>query len=90
MFLLCIHIIELVKVFNLNYIKIMDQPMNKKNRRGGMVLGMLLGGIVGTVTGLLMAPRPGKETRAILRRKGNEWGNGLRKRLKKRQQKGQQ
>lgn len=64
----------------------MEQPMNKKNKRGGMALGMLVGSLVGTAAGLLMAPRPGKETRAMLKQKGNEWGNGLRKRLKKGQQ----
>lgn len=39
-----------------------------ENRSGVFVAGMLLGAAVGTITGLLMAPRPGRETRQLLKK----------------------
>ncbi len=38
------------------------------NRSGTFVGGFLLGALVGTVTGLLLAPRTGRETRQLLRK----------------------
>ena len=38
------------------------------NRSGVFIGGALLGAAVGTLTGLLMAPRPGRETRALLKK----------------------
>ena len=38
------------------------------NRNGVFWSGMLLGAAVGTITGLLVAPRTGKETRQILKK----------------------
>lgn len=38
------------------------------NRSGLFVGGMLLGAAIGTLTGLLMAPRTGRETRSILKK----------------------
>jgi len=32
----------------------------------GLVVALLAGGVIGTVAALLYAPRPGKETRAIV------------------------
>jgi gas vesicle protein len=37
-------------------------------RSGAFVVGMLLGAAAGTVAGLLAAPRPGQETRKILKK----------------------
>jgi gas vesicle protein len=47
-------------------------------RRGESILGaFLLGGIVGAVLGLLFAPKSGKESRAMLTAKAEEyWGEG--------------
>jgi len=38
------------------------------NRSGGFIGGMLLGAAIGTLTGLLMAPRTGRETRQLLKK----------------------
>jgi gas vesicle protein len=38
------------------------------NRSGSFIGGVLLGAAVGTITGLLMAPRTGKETRQFLKK----------------------
>ena len=38
------------------------------NRSGVFIGGMLLGAAVGTLTGLLMAPRTGRETRQLLKK----------------------
>ena len=35
--------------------------------------GFIIGGILGLIGGLVFAPRPGEETRAILTEAGNEW-----------------
>lgn len=38
------------------------------NKSGAFVGGVVIGTAIGTVTGLLVAPRPGKETRQFLRK----------------------
>jgi len=38
------------------------------NRSGGFIGGVLLGAAIGTLTGLLVAPRPGRETRQLLKK----------------------
>ncbi|MCS6812769.1 MAG: YtxH domain-containing protein [Cyanobacteria bacterium] len=38
------------------------------NRSGGFIGGLLLGTAIGVVTGLLIAPRSGRETRQFLRK----------------------
>jgi gas vesicle protein len=39
------------------------------SKRSGLFIGgLLVGSAIGAVTGLLMAPRPGKETRQILKK----------------------
>lgn len=38
------------------------------NRSGVFVGGMVLGAAIGTLTGLLMAPRTGRETRTLLKK----------------------
>ena len=35
--------------------------------------GFIIGGILGLIGGLVFAPRPGEETRAILTEASNEW-----------------
>src|SRR4028118_1946037 len=44
-----------------------DQKMSKKSA-GSFIGGLLLGSAIGTVTGLLIAPRPGRDTRQLLRK----------------------
>jgi gas vesicle protein len=39
-----------------------------ENQSGGFVGGLVLGAAMGAVAGLLIAPRPGRETRQILRK----------------------
>lgn len=39
-----------------------------EKRSGSFIVGMLLGAAVGTITGILVAPRPGKETRQLLKK----------------------
>jgi gas vesicle protein len=39
-----------------------------ENRSGTFMVGVLLGAAVGTITGILMAPRTGKETRQLLKK----------------------
>ena len=41
------------------------------NRSGVFIGGVLLGAAVGTLTGLLMAPRSGRETRQLLKKSAN-------------------
>ncbi|MEA5535948.1 YtxH domain-containing protein [Crocosphaera sp. XPORK-15E] len=42
--------------------------MSKNNNGGLFVAGMVIGGLLGTVTGMLMAPRSGRETRRIIKK----------------------
>lgn len=37
-------------------------------KTGSFITGVLLGGAIGTITGLLVAPRTGRETRQIIRK----------------------
>jgi gas vesicle protein len=39
-----------------------------ENRSGAFLGGLLLGAAMGAITGILMAPRPGRETRQILKK----------------------
>ena len=39
----------------------------------GFITGFLIGGIVGFVAGILLAPKSGEETRAIILERGGEW-----------------
>lgn len=41
------------------------------NRSGIFIGGLMIGATIGALTGLLTAPRPGKETRKILRKSAN-------------------
>jgi len=41
---------------------------NRSGATGAFVVGVLLGTAAGVVTGLLMAPRPGRETRQVLKK----------------------
>ena len=44
-----------------------------KNNGGGFSTGLILGAIIGTVAGILMAPKPGSETRSELLDKSDYW-----------------
>lgn len=51
--------------------------MEEKNEKKGghidkLIMGVILGGAIGSVLGLTLAPRKGKETREILKKKGAE------------------
>lgn len=42
--------------------------MSKKSSSGLLFAGLVVGGVLGAVTGLLVAPRSGQETRRILKK----------------------
>ncbi|BBA79013.1 hypothetical protein RGRSB_0431 [cyanobacterium endosymbiont of Rhopalodia gibberula] len=42
--------------------------MSNNNKSSILAAGMVIGGVLGTVTGILIAPRSGKETRRILKK----------------------
>ena len=44
-----------------------------KDNGGGFSTGLILGAIIGTVAGILMAPKPGSETRSELLEKSDYW-----------------
>lgn len=44
----------------------------KKGRLDRWIMGMLIGSAVGSVIGLALAPKSGKETRNIIKKKGQE------------------
>ena len=44
-----------------------------KDSGGGFSTGLILGAIIGTVAGILMAPKPGSETRSELIEKSDYW-----------------
>ena len=44
-----------------------------KETGGGCSTGLILGAIIGTVAGILMAPKPGSETRSELLEKSDYW-----------------
>ena len=44
-----------------------------KDNGGGFSTGLILGAIIGTVAGILMAPKPGSETRSELLDKSDYW-----------------
>lgn len=47
-----------------------DKKITKKLDK--LIMGVILGGAIGSVLGLTLAPRKGKETRDILKKKGQE------------------
>ena len=47
--------------------------MTSNGNGGGFALGFLVGGIIGTVVGILIAPRPGSETRTDLAERSETW-----------------
>lgn len=46
-----------------------------------LIMGIILGGAIGSVVGLTFAPRKGKETREILKKKGEEFINDHREKF---------
>ncbi|MBI4995291.1 YtxH domain-containing protein [Candidatus Peregrinibacteria bacterium] len=46
-----------------------------------LIMGVILGGAIGSVVGLTFAPRKGKETRAIIKKKGEEFINDHREKF---------
>lgn len=52
----------------------MDEGNKKLGRRiNHLVMGIILGGAIGSVLGLTLAPRKGKETRDLLKQKGQQF-----------------
>jgi gas vesicle protein len=47
--------------------------MANKSSAGGFFKGFMIGGAIGATAALLMAPRPGEETRTQIRAKGVEF-----------------
>ena len=47
--------------------------MGNNNGSGGFVLGLLVGAVIGGMAGLLLAPKPGAQTRADLLEMGDAW-----------------
>ena len=43
------------------------------NGGGGFALGLVVGGVIGAAVGLLLAPKPGAETRSELMEMGETW-----------------
>ena len=43
------------------------------NKGGGLLVGLLIGGAIGFAAGMMLAPKSGEETRALLAERGNEW-----------------
>jgi gas vesicle protein len=52
----------------------MDEDNKKISHKiDRLVMGIILGGAIGSVLGLTLAPRKGKETRDLLKKKGQEF-----------------
>lgn len=47
--------------------------MGNNNGGGGFVLGLFIGAVIGGAVGLLLAPKPGAQTRAELVEMGGAW-----------------
>jgi gas vesicle protein len=47
--------------------------MGNNNGGGGFVLGLFVGAVIGGMAGLLLAPKPGAQTRAELMEMGDAW-----------------
>jgi gas vesicle protein len=47
--------------------------MSEKDGGNGFLLGFILGALAGVAVGFLYAPKSGKETRAILKEKADEF-----------------
>ena len=46
--------------------------MAKKGNAAGFGMGIIIGGVIGLVVGFLYAPRPGIETRTLIRERAKE------------------
>ena len=47
--------------------------MGEKDSGNSFLIGFILGAVAGVAVGFLYAPKPGKETRALLREKASEF-----------------
>lgn len=50
----------------------MEEPKKIGRHLDRLVMGIILGGAIGSVLGLTLAPKKGKETRAIIKQKGQD------------------
>ncbi len=46
---------------------------NNSDGGSGFMTGLLIGGLAGFVAGILLAPKSGEETRAMIMDRGQEW-----------------
>lgn len=49
-----------------------EEDKKKESKLDSIIMGVILGGAVGSVIGLTLAPRKGKETREMIKKKGAE------------------
>ena len=50
-------------------------------RSNKLATGLIAGAVVGTVAGLLLAPKPGRETREMIAARAGEYAGVLRRRV---------
>ncbi len=55
--------------------------MITRNKTGRFVAGLIVGSLTGATVGLLVAPRPGRETRDVVRHKPRHYVGTLRERF---------
>ncbi len=49
-----------------------EEPKKEGSKLDRLIMGVILGGAIGSVLGLTLAPRKGKETREMIKQKGQE------------------
>jgi gas vesicle protein len=57
--------------------------MARKRGAGTLVGGLIAGVVAGAVAALLLAPKAGRETRDLLKEKGEEYIDNIRERVKR-------
>ena len=57
--------------------------MPRERKGGSLIAGLIVGALAGVAAGLLLAPKAGKETQAIVKDKGGRYIGNLRDRLRR-------
>ena len=52
-------------------------------RGNALATGIIAGALAGVVAGLILAPKPGRVTRGIVRDRGGNFGGAVRKRIRR-------